>query len=178
MTETLSIQQLLDDHKAGEKHYERLGALFEEIKDEPRWSSSQMRAFEDFAAFFRVDLMVHMRKEDEVLYPALEEFLPRDIGPLMVLRTEHDDIVNNFNRMQNSYHVMLQGNTRTEVVQKFLFFGRALLQLLRDHAYKEERVLFPMVARFLRPELDVRIDADMRTLELVARENMTVNRAT
>ena len=120
--------------------------------------------------------MAHMRKEDEILYPALEEFLPRDVGPLMVLRTEHDDIVNNFNRMQNSYQLMIQGNVRPEVVQKLLFFGHTLLQLLRDHAYKEERVLFPMVSRFLRPELDARIDADMRTLQQVVRESIESNR--
>ena len=176
MTETLSIQQLLDDHKASEEQFRVLESLFDEIKAEPLWTSARMRRFECFADFFRVDLMAHMRKEDEVLYPALEEFLPRDVGPLMVLRTEHDDIVTNFNRMQNSYQLMIQGNMRSEVVQKFVFFGRALLQLLRDHAYKEERVLFPMVARFLKPELDARIDADMRTLDHVVRESLAANR--
>lgn len=176
MTESLSIQQLLDDHKDSEARFVQLEALFAEIEVDPLWTASRMREFEDFADFFRIDLMAHMRKEDEILYPALEEFLPRDVGPLMVLRTEHDDIVTNFNRMQNSYQVMLQGNVRPEVVQKFLFFGRTLLQLLRDHAYKEERVLFPMVARFLKPELDARIAADMQTLEQVVRENLAANR--
>ena len=177
MTESLSIQQLLDDHKASEAQFERLETLFGQIQREPRWGPVRMQAFEEFADFFRVDLMAHMRKEDEILYPALEEFLPRDVGPLMVLRTEHDDVVNNFNRMQNSYQLMLQGNVRPEVVQKFLFFGRTLLQLLRDHAYKEERVLFPMVARFLKPDLDARIDADMRTLQSVMRESLEANRS-
>jgi iron-sulfur cluster repair protein YtfE (RIC family) len=71
---------------------------------------------------------------------------------------------------------MAQGNTRPEVIQKFLFFGRALLQLLRDHSYKEERVLFPMVARLLRPEIDTRIASDMETLERCARETVAANR--
>ncbi len=170
MHETASIQLLLDDHKYSESRFAELEALLEGIKLDSKWTPERVRIFEGFADYFRVDLMVHMRKEDEILYPALEEFLPRDVGPLMVLRTEHDDIVSNFNRMQNSYQLMLQGNMRPEVVRKFLFFGTTLLQLLRDHSYKEERVLFPMVARFLRPELDARIAGDMETLSRAARE--------
>ena len=170
MHETASIQQLLDDHKYSESHFAQLDTLLEELKLDSKWTPERVRIFESFADYFRVDLVVHMRKEDEILYPALEEFLPRDVGPLMVLRTEHDDIVSNFNRMQNSYQLMLQGNLRPEVVQKFLFFGSTLLQLLHDHAYKEERVLFPMVARFLRPDLDARIAGDMETLSRAAHE--------
>jgi regulator of cell morphogenesis and NO signaling len=170
MTETASIQQLLDDHKYSESRFAELCELLEQFKLDNTWSPERVRTFERFAEYFRVDLMVHMRKEDEILYPALEEFLPRDVGPLMVLRTEHDDIVSNFNRMQNSYQLMLQGNVRPEVAQKFLFFGTTLLQLLHDHAYKEERVLFPMVARFLRPELDARLAGEMETLSRAAHE--------
>ncbi len=170
MPETASIQQLLDDHKYSEARFAELDALLGEVKLDSQWTPERVHIFERFADYFRVDLMVHMRKEDEILYPALEEFLPRDVGPLMVLRTEHDDIVSNFNRMQNSYQLMLQGNMRPEVVQKFIFFGTTLLQLLRDHSYKEERVLFPMVARFLRPELDARIAGDMETLSRAAHQ--------
>ncbi len=176
MTETVSIQKLVQEHTDSEARYQGLEMLLNDIAVNPDWSSDRIRDFDAFAHYFRVDLVVHMRKEDEVLYPALEEFLPRDIGPLMVLRTEHDDICTNFNRMERAYEIMLQGNVQPEVVQKFLFFGRTLLQILRDHSYKEERVLFPMVARLLRPEQDSRLAADMETLERCARENAAVNR--
>jgi regulator of cell morphogenesis and NO signaling len=174
--EAVSIQQLVSEHNYSEERFAALDSLLDDVKLEVRWSQERSDLFESFSDYFRLDLMVHMRKEDEVLYPALEEFLPRDIGPLMVLRTEHDDICSNFNRMHKAYELMAQGNTHPEVIQKFLYFGRTLLQLLRDHSYKEERVLFPMVARLLKPEADSRIAADMETLERCARENVAVNR--
>ena len=176
MIEPVSIQQLLSEHQYSERRFAALESLLDDVKLEGTWSQERSDLLESFADYFRLDLMVHMRKEDEVLYRALEEFLPRDIGPLMVLRTEHDDICSNFNRMFKAYELMAQGNTRPEVIQKFLFFGRALLQLLRDHSYKEERVLFPMVARLLRPETDTRIASDMETLERCARETVAANR--
>lgn len=178
MTQATSIQQLLTEHGYSEQRFAQLDSLLENVKLEGAWTQERSDLFESFADYFRLDLMVHMRKEDEVLYPALEEFLPRDVGPLMVLRTEHDDICSNFNRMLKAYELIAQGNTRPEVIQKFVYFGRNLLQLLRDHSYKEERVLFPMVARLLKPEMDTRIAADMETLERCARENLATNRPT
>jgi iron-sulfur cluster repair protein YtfE (RIC family) len=176
MTETASIQQLLDDHKYSETRFAELEDLLQEFKVDNSWNSARVRTFEAFAQYFRGELIVHMRKEDEILYPALEEFLPRDVGPLMVLRTEHDDIVSNFSRMEKAHQLMLQGNLRPEVIQKFLFFGGTLLQILRDHAYKEERILFPMVTRFLKPDLDARIAGDMQTLARCIRENVAAGR--
>lgn len=176
MQETASIQQLLRDHKYSETRFTELDELLQEFKVDHSWSPERGRTFEAFAQYFRGELVVHMRKEDEILYPALEEFLPRDVGPLMVLRTEHDDIVSNFIRMEKAHQLMLQGNLSGEVVQKFLFFGGTLLQILRDHAYKEERILFPMVSRFLKPELDARIAGDMETLARCIRESVVAGR--
>src|SRR5512147_837328 len=176
MTETASIQQLLEDHKYSETRFAELEALLQEVKVDHSWSLARARVFEAFAQYFRGECIVHMRKEDEILYPALEEFLPRDIGPLMVLRTEHDDIVSNFSRMEKAHQLMIQGNIRPEVTQKFIFFGTTMLQLLRDHSYKEERILFPMVTRFLKPDLDARIAGDMETLARCIRENVTAGR--
>ncbi len=178
MIQAVSIQQLVTEHGYSEQHFAQLDSLLENVKLEGTWTQERSDLFESFVDYFRLDLMVHMRKEDEVLYPALEEFLPRDIGPLMVLRTEHDDICSNFNRMVKAYELMALGNTNAEVIRKFLYFGRTLLQLLRDHSYKEERVLFPMVARLLKPEMDTRIAADMETLERCVRENVAANRPT
>jgi len=176
MRDSIAIQHLVQDHKYSEARFAALESLFDAIQAGGDWDAHRMQEFESFAEYFRADLLVHMRKEDEVLYPALEEFLPRDVGPLMVLRTEHDDICANFTRMEKAYELLLQGTVGHEVAQKFLFFGRTLLQLLRDHAYKEERVLFPMVARFLRPELDAHLASDMETLERCTRENQAANR--
>ncbi len=176
MTGTASIQQLLEDHKYSEIRFTELEGLLHEFRLDNAWNPERVRIFEAFAQYFRGELIVHMRKEDEILYPALEEFLPRDVGPLMVLRTEHDDIISNFSRMEKAHQLMLQGNLRPEVVQKFLFFGGTLLQILRDHAYKEERILFPMVSRFLKPDLDARLAGDMETLARCVRENAVAGR--
>jgi hemerythrin-like domain-containing protein len=40
-----------------------------------------------------------------------------------------------------------------------------LLRLIQDHLYKENRVLFPMVARFLSPERDAALLERMRAID-------------
>jgi hemerythrin-like domain-containing protein len=47
-------------------------------------------------------------------------------------------------------------------VQCFLRAARAFGQLLRDHIFKEDRVLFPMVARHLPAEKDAELLAAMQ----------------
>jgi iron-sulfur cluster repair protein YtfE (RIC family) len=73
-------------------------------------------------------LALHVRKEEQVLFPFLERHYPRDSGPLAVLHDEHESLCAKMNP-----------------------------QLLRDHIRKEDTLLFPIVARLLSPEDDARL---------------------
>lgn len=165
-----AVQNLTRDHAGCEGSVATLEALLDAFHADLCWTAERSQAFRDFGRFFEAEILSHMRKEDEVLYPALEEFLPRDVGPLVVLRSEHAEMYANFVRMMKVAELLDQESTSPELEQKLLFYGRTLVQIMRDHIYKEQQVLFPMVMRYLNAEQDRRIAAEMEAMD-AARSN-------
>lgn len=123
------------------------------------------QARELFEPFAR-DVALHIRKEEQVLFPVLEAYLPRDVGPLAVLRGEHRDISGHLGNLLESLGVLVSEPENRRARQSFLNAGHAILQLVYDHLYKEDRVLLPMVARFLSPERDAHLLQQMETLSV------------
>lgn len=71
------------------------------------------------------------------------------MGPLAVLRGEHRELRQHFEKLRTTSGAMEAWDGTPATLQTFLQHGRALAQLMRDHIYKEDRILFPMVAKFL-----------------------------
>ena len=82
-------------------------------------------------------LDTHARLEDQLLFTALEPHLG-PMGPLAVMRMEHDQIEDLFGRIS-------QASSLSEAQDLTL----QLLRIARDHFAKEERVLFPLAAQIL-----------------------------
>ncbi|MCL6565613.1 MAG: hemerythrin domain-containing protein [Acidobacteriia bacterium] len=114
------------------------------------------------------DVTLHISKEEQVLFPVLEAYLPRDIGPLAVLRGEHSDIRAQFRRLQEAIVVLCREPESRHAAASFARAGHALRQLVYDHLYKEDRVLYPMIARFLEPERDAHLLQQMQALHASA----------
>ncbi len=162
---TLCVEHLLRDHREGEKIIAGLRALLDERVDGPCWSPARSEAFARTMQFFHAVVLAHIQKEERILFPALEAFLPREIGPLAVLRGEHEDFLTQFARMQEAGKLLSEGSTEPRVCQQFESASRAIIQLFHDHIYKEDRVLFPMVARLLGPERDAYLHSQMEAME-------------
>ena len=162
----LSIQHLLRDHRECARILAELESLLDTQKADPEWTAGRSTAFARISRFFNEVVIGHIRKEEEVLFPALEAFLPRDVGPLAVLRAEHADTCENFRRLCVSGESSAQRDNPPQLLEDFQRAGRKVLEVVRDHIYKEDRVLFPMVARFLSPELDAEI---LRRMEAISR---------
>lgn len=122
------------------------------------------------------DVTLHIGKEEQVLFPVLEAYLPRDIGPLAVLRGEHSDIRAQFRRLLEAIIVLCHDPDDRSAAASFARAGHAIRQLVYDHLYKEDRVLYPMIARFLEPERDAHLLQQMQALhasaEFVAPETL------
>ncbi len=56
------------------------------------WSVDKSQAFARILRRFTERVLPHLMKEEHLFYPAREEFLPRDEGPLAVLRGEHEEL--------------------------------------------------------------------------------------
>lgn len=147
----LAINHLLREHRETEK----IVAVLQEVLDAPvPWTASQAAHYEMVCVYFDRDVVCHIRKEDEALFPVLEEFLPRDVGPLAVLRGEHAEISAQYSLMRHAGEALRRGAPRPAAGEDFRQYGRRLVLTLRDHIYKEDRVLYPMVARFLSEQQD------------------------
>lgn len=146
------MEFLLRDHREIAQALGELEAFLDARKSATRWTPEDTTAFERVRREFEQAVFPHARMEDEVFYSFLEDFLPRDIGPLAVLRGEHRDFENGFQRMNSAGTALSQGAAEPYLRHEFLRHGSAVLQTLRDHMYKEEHILFPMVVRFLSPE--------------------------
>ncbi len=156
------IQHLLQEHRAAEEILAALDGLLNSLEQEGRWSAARAESFARVRQFVTHDLPLHECKEDTILFPALAGFLPSDTGPLDVLRSEFAGIAVEAGRMVECAVALAQGEAAPKLVQSFLRAGRAFGQLLRDHIYKEDRVLFPMVARHLPAEKDAELLAAMQ----------------
>ncbi len=150
----LTVHHLQREHREIEKNLARLEELLEEQYQRPEWSAECREDFETLLTDLTAALERHASKEDEVLFPALEAFLPRDVGPLSVLRGEHSDMREMLRLLRRAVELRSSGDGRDGVAHSVQHYGDSLIQIVRDHAYKEERVLFPMVARFLLPDRD------------------------
>ena len=156
------IQHLLQEHRAAEEILAALDVLLASLEQDRRWSVARAESFARVRQFVTHDLPLHECKEDTILFPALAGFLPSDTGPLDVLRSEFAGIAVEAGRMVECVDALVQSEAAPNLVQSFLRAARAFGQLLRDHIYKEDRVLFPMVARHLPDEKDAELLAAMQ----------------
>lgn len=107
---------------------------------------------EQLIEFFRIFVdKCHHGKEEELLFPALEEVgVSREGGPIGVMLKEHQqgrDLVAKMNAALSQY---AKGNR--EVVPDLIQYARAYIALLNQHIDKENNVLFPMADRHLGSE--------------------------
>lgn len=112
------------------------------------WRSAQ-QLFEQLVSHVKV----HMRIEEEILYPAYEEAMNVPQGPTHALREEHDEIV----RLMRDLSYVLKTNDSDLFLESLLPLERVMLK----HHEKEEEIFLPMASHLL---LDRR-DEIMRKLE-------------
>lgn len=161
---SLSVEFLLHDHTECDALLRELETLLDHHSSTPEWTAEYSQTFRHICGFFRETVIGHIRREEDVLYKALEEFLPRDTGPLAVLRAEHHDISAAFERLCALGRGFDQGDISEEGFAEMQVTGRRLIQVLRDHVYKEDRVFFPMIARYFTPDRDQFLLEQMRAI--------------
>lgn len=115
-------------------------------------TAEEMRAA---AAILAAGLASHARIEDELLFVPLEEQIGGEMGPLAVMRLEHDEIEGVLERLQE-----VEGPTEGRTI------ATRLAQLARDHFAKEEQVLYPMAENVLDADELERLGAEWASRRL------------
>ena len=95
----------------------------------------------------------HLRREEDVLFPAFEAATGMTSGPTAVMRSEHAHV----RRLLSSLEQAVAARDRDE----FLGAAETLLMLMQQHNAKEESILYPMADRVLH----ARAEALLRQIE-------------
>jgi hemerythrin-like domain-containing protein len=100
------------------------------------------RAFESF----RGAMERHFRMEEEALFPAFEAHTGMTGGPTEVMRTEHAEMRELFER--------IGAGLGARDADEFLGLGETLNLLVQQHNMKEEQVLYAMLDASLGPDAE------------------------
>ena len=136
-------------------------------------------ALERVGRMMATRLLQHARREDEALFPALEEVLGAG-GPTGVMRLEHQEIheqaalfrrtLHELNEVEHPAIVEGGGRLRMQVAAgadagSLAATGAEIVRLLDLHFSKEETILFPMARQMLSPETLEDVARRMEALE-------------
>ena len=132
------LEELSEDHK---KILASLDEL-EKAVDASSLDLGKVRAFLDFTKNFAEP---HHHKEEEVLFPKLEEKgMPRDGGPIGMMLIEHEE--------KRAHIREITGGVESGDAEKIKTHARAVVSLMREHIYKEDNILYPCARDFLSDE--------------------------
>ena len=109
-------------------------------------------------------LVLHARKEDEALFPALEAIFGTDAGPTYVMRQEHEEIHGQGQLLRSTLYELNEvehpriraGGARLRDLavsggsaDALKANAEEIVRLLDQHFGKEEQILFPMAQNVL-----------------------------
>ncbi len=126
------IQTLSAEHS----HCDKLFAQAEVKVANKQWNE----ATSDFSHFI-FEMEQHFAKEEQILFPSVEERTGQTAGPTAVMRMEHQQMRQVFDDMQKS---LTQQDD-----EEYLGLSETLLVLMQQHNAKEQQILYPMSDKVL-----------------------------
>jgi iron-sulfur cluster repair protein YtfE (RIC family) len=172
------IQHLLEEHVEIMREVAGLRSAVAELEAGGESALPAVRGrLESVARMMTTRLAVHARKEDEVLFPAVEVMLGEGFGPTAVMREEHRQIHGEAARFRETLRELNEVE-HPAIVAGGKALGRLarsggavdlartaaeIVNLLDRHFAKEEQILFPLCRQMLSPgalaEIGARIEA-------------------
>jgi hemerythrin-like domain-containing protein len=117
-----------------EEHDKVLGVLDKLEKD---LEDKDVKTSEDDIRRLEEEFDKHsLNKEEKVLFPKIEKFIPREGGPTGMMIMEHQDVVES---IKNFKEAIKKGN-----FEELNESGSHIINLLRQHIDKENNILFMM----------------------------------
>jgi len=131
-----------------------LGRLMDRFEQAGEFPASTLARCVEFIRLFAD--ACHHGKEEDLLFPVLESRgIPRDGGPIGVMLYEHQVARRLTREMAEALTADRTGNAASR--KRFCLAARQYADLLTNHIFKEDSVLFNMGDRVMNPE-------DQRTL--------------
>ena len=175
------IDRLLAEHRELRADIERLRGAVADLRARGDASlPAAIPALRPVVAMMSGPLLVHARKEDEALFPAVERALGEAEGPTAVMRREHVEIHDGARRFRETlrqlheveHPAIVAGGERLlrqveggDGTAGLVATGEELVDLLEAHFQKEEDILFPVARSLLSSEELARVASRMESIE-------------
>ncbi len=127
-------QFLTEDHRACDEDL---------VKAENEYSKGDLKAGAESFRKFRDSVLHHFRMEEEILFPELEKVMGSGMGPIAVMKMEHNQM-----RM---FLDQLDKASASEDKKAFLQGAESLLYFIQQHNGKEEQIVYQMANQILGP---------------------------
>lgn len=101
--------------------------------------------------YFDKDVLLHFRREEEILFPALAKHLEGKVNPTQLLLQEHADWRQLYQRLKEKFaQLEAKGAGKSEALStEVQALNSRVEQLLRDHIKKENESLLPLARSLL-----------------------------
>lgn len=140
---------LKEEHRAIELALKILEKICDRLENGEKVDVEHLEKILEFIRIF-VD-KCHHGKEEDLLFPAMEEAgIHKEGGPIGVMLSEHNigrDYVKKFCEVLREYSKGEPG-----AINKITENARGYTQLLKEHIYKEDNILYPMADAHLTEE--------------------------
>ncbi|AWX57976.1 hemerythrin domain-containing protein [Brevibacillus brevis] len=138
-----ALEKLKDEHQSLAEQMNDLVHLANSLKStaEPTKRKKGLTELHELASLFRAELEKHSRREEEDLYPLMANYIEREMGPIAVMEEEHDLIHESLMSFMRIVEMEKSEPVEVEAVHIHLLKS---IEILMEHFFKEESVLFPM----------------------------------
>ncbi len=125
----------------------KFGALGTESPLRDRGLAHQGKVME----YFEKDVLLHFRREEEILFPALNKHLEGEKSPTRLLLREHDDWRQWYQRLKEKFaQLQTKGSENSEALSaEVQELNTRVEQLLREHIKKENESILPLARSLL-----------------------------
>lgn len=144
------LERLRREHPPLWKRMEELAESARRIPDDAGsggWRES-LRSLEEKVRSFTAELDLHSKREEEVLFPMMAQYIGRETGPIAVMEYEHEQAKARLSEFLSEVE-KLGGSAGAGDARRIAGKVEVAVQILSDHFLKEENVLFPMAERIL-----------------------------
>lgn len=147
------LQQLKTEHGPLRKQMDEYKTMVQDLAhDDSRSNYAEpLQALRDRVKQFVDELDVHSRKEEDVLFEMMANYIGRETGPIAVMEYEHDTaktLLKQFLQLSSE----VDNQVGHEQARDIADYAAKAEEILSQHFMKEETVLFPMAEKMLSAE--------------------------
>jgi len=142
---------LMDDHKIILRCLNILEQMATNVANAKLVDPDDLKTMLRFLRVFADDH--HQAREESALFPEIMRTAQANDAAVRQMLFEHDQ--------ERSIVEALEDSLYTKQGPEFVYFANRLTALIRNHIYKEDHILFPIVDRALSAEQDENVAAEL-----------------